>query len=400
MHLSGTNTKQLRDLTDTQAHQRRPQMERIAGLLHARPETRFEEHYASETLSNWLTDEGFECERGIAGLPTSLRARRGNRALGPTIAVLLEYDALPGIGHACGHNLIAAGGALAAIAAASALDSVGGIPGEILVIGTPGEEGGGGKVLMAEKHAFDGIDAVMMFHPADRSIMARHALAAAHLEVEFVGQAVHAAKNPEDGRSALAAAQLFMAAIDAMRQFSPPTARLHGVLRDGGEAANVVPAYTRFEFYVRDTTLVSTEHLVERVRLAAAGAAMATETTATVRESAPTYAEQKNNMVLSRRVAEHAAAAGMVMEEPSAQHPAGSSDLGNVSLLVPTICPYVEIADLGTPGHSVAFCEAAGSQRGLDQAATAAVAMAKLITDLFTDPTLLEAARAEFESTS
>ncbi len=242
--------------------------------LHANPETAFEERYASSRLVGWLRDEGFEVEESIAGLPTAFVGRVGTGER-PRIAFLMEYDALPKIGHACGHNLIAAGGVAAATALHRALPDP---DGTILAIGTPGEEGAGGKVFELEAGVFDGVDAALMFHPGVRTWPWRHATAIAHLKVAFFGKAAHAAGNPQGGRNALAAMIQFFVALDALRQHVPETARLHGIITNGGAAPNVVPDYTEASYLVRALTTQKTLELVERVEACAEGAARATGT--------------------------------------------------------------------------------------------------------------------------
>ena len=396
----------LAELRDA-VRERRPALEQLSLDLHGTPETRFEEHYAVEQLAGRLATAGFEVDKGVAGLPTAFTATHRGAASkdagtasapgAPTIALLLEYDALPGIGHGCGHNLIAAGGLTAALAVAAVRPDH---PGTLKVIGTPGEEGGGGKILMLERGVFRDVDAALMFHPADRGLRARHALAASHLRLTFHGVAAHAAKSPWDGRSAAAAAQLFLTAVDSLRQFMPPTARVHGIIADGGAAPNVVPDRTEVDIYVREATSAALDALLPRVLAAAEGAALATGTTTQHTETAPRYAERENNMVLADRLADHAAALGLLLEPPSPANPAGSSDIGNVSVVVPTIHPYVQICDRDTPGHSAQMREAARSTRAHDATETIATALAALALELLTDPALLAAAREEFTASA
>lgn len=372
----------------------RPRMEAVSLAIHARPELKFTEFYARELLTDWLAASGFAVQTPVGGVETAFVAVHKGGAPGPCVAVLAEYDALPGVGHGCGHNLIAAGGAAAAIAVARALP---GHPGTVAVIGTPGEEmGGAGKVLLAEAGVFRGVDAAVMFHPGDRSLTARAGLAAAHLRVAFTGVSAHASVSPWLGRSALAGAQLFLQALDAMRQFVPPTVRLHGIVSDGGQAPNVVPARAAVDLYVRDRTATSVEALVKRVGDAAEGAALATGTEAEVCETGPLYAERRNNMVLAERFAEAVRALGVDVEPGNPDSPAGSSDIGNLSGLLPVIHPYVQIADAGTPGHSEAMREAAATPFAHDRTQVAATGLARVVADLLTEPGLLEAARAEF----
>jgi amidohydrolase len=372
----------------------RPRMQAVSLAIHARPELKYQEFDAVRRLTAWLGEEGFAVRRPAGGLETAFVATHDGAAPGPTVAVLLEYDALPGIGHGCGHNLIAAGGAAAAIAVARALPEH---PGTILAIGTPAEEmGGAGKIRLAEAGVFDGVDAAMMFHPGDRSLTARPGLAVAHLRAAFAGVSAHASVSPWLGRSALAGAQLFLQAIDAMRQFVPPSARLHGIVTDGGHAPNVVPAAAEVELYVRDRTAASVDELVERVRAAADGAALATGTAARLDESGPRYAERRNNAVLAECFAGAVRALGVDIEPADPDGPAGSSDIGNLSQLFPVIHPYIGIAEPGTPAHSPALREAAATPFAHERTAVAAAALAHVAAELLTRPTLLRAARAAF----
>jgi len=372
----------------------RPRMEAVSLAIHARPELKFAEFHAQQVLTGWLAESGFAVRAPVGDLDTAFVAVHSGRLPGPEVAVLAEYDALPGVGHGCGHNLIAAGGVAAAIAVVRALPSH---PGTVAVIGTPGEEmGGAGKVRLAEGGIFDSVDAAVMFHPGDRCLTARPGLAAAHLRVDFAGVSAHASVSPWLGRSALAGAQLFLAALDSLRQFVPPTARLHGIVSDGGQAPNVVPAHAAVDLYVRDRTTASVEALVMRVRDAAAGAALATGTEAAVRETGPRYAERRNNMVLAARFGAAVRALGVDIAPGEPDSPAGSSDIGNLSLLLPVIHPYIQIADAGTPSHSEAMREAAATSFAHDRTQVAATGLASVVAGLLTEPELLAAARAEF----
>ncbi|WP_416984691.1 M20 family metallopeptidase [Streptomyces sp. T028] len=376
----------------------RPRMEAVSLAIHARPELKFDEFHAQQVLTRWLAEEGFTVTSGAGGLDTAFVATHHGPEPGPYVAVLAEYDALPGVGHGCGHNLIAAGAAAAAVAVVRALPAH---PGTVAVIGTPGEEmGGAGKIRLAEAGVFDGVDAAVMFHPGDRWLTGRPGLAAAHLRVAFTGLGAHASVSPWQGRSALAAAQLFLNALDAMRQFVPPTVRLHGIVSDGGQAPNVVPARAAVDLYVRDRTAVSTKALVERVRAAAAGAALATQTEAEVSETGPLYAERRNNAVLAELFGDAVRTLGADIGPCDPDAPAGSSDIGNLSQLLPVIHPYVQIADAGTPAHSDAMREAAATPLAHDRTQTAATGLADVVAQLLTEPGVLAAARAEFEDVS
>jgi amidohydrolase len=372
----------------------RARMDRASREIHERPELKFAEHHAARVLTDWLAEEGFAIRTGIGGLATAFLAEHAGGAAGPRVAVLAEYDALPGIGHGCGHNLIAAGAVAAAIAVARALPDH---PGTVAVIGTPGEEmGGAGKIRLADAGVFAGVAAAVMFHPGDRSWTARPGLAAAHLRAGFTGVAAHAAVSPWLGRSALAGVQVFLTALDAMRQFAPPSARLHGIVTDGGQAPNVVPAHAAVDLYVRDSTSASVHELVDRVAAAVEGAALATGTRGELTETGPLYAERVNNMVLAERFGAAVRALGVDIEAAPPDSPAGSSDIGNLSLLLPVIHPYVAIAPAGTPSHSDAMRAAAATELAHDRTQVAAAGLAAVVADLLTDPATLAAARAEF----
>jgi amidohydrolase len=361
--------------------------------LHANPELALEEKYAARRLSGVLAAEGFDVRTGVGGLPTAFRGDAGSG--GPVVAFLCEYDALPGIGHGCGHNLIAAGGLGAAIALRRAAPD---LRGTVSCIGTPGEEGAGGKVLLLDAGVFDDVDAALMFHPGDRTMPVRHATASRTLTLDFHGRAAHAAGSPQEGRSALAAIIQFFVGVDSLRQFVPETCRMHGVITDGGQAANVVPAHTSAEFMVRALTSEILDDLTERVEAVARAAASATGTTVTIAHGVR-YAERKNNKVIARRVADHLRDLGVEVEQPMLRGGTGSSDIGNVSLVLPAIHPYLQIMDAGTPTHSVAMTEAAASDRAHEAMLAMATALACAGADLLADPDLLAAARREFDTT-
>lgn len=362
--------------------------------IHRHPETPLDEEFASTALKKWLDEEGFDVESPVAEMDTAFvgRAGTGNR---PRVAYLLEYDALPEIGHACGHNLIAAGVLTAATALRRALPD---LAGTLLVIGTPGEEGAGGKIRELDAGVFEGVDAALMFHPGSVTWPWRHANAVAHLTVKFHGKAAHAAGDPGAGRNALAAMLQFFNSVDALRQHIPETARLHGIITHGGAAPNIVPDYTEASYMVRAMTRDKVHDLTERVTACAEGAATATGTTVEIEQDSGIYSERKNNRTLAGRVADYLRAAGEEVEEPVLKGGTGSSDIGNVSLVLPTIHPYIQIAPKGTPGHSVAFREAAASSHAQDAMLRMAEALALTGVDLMLDPAFAEAAWEEFRT--
>jgi amidohydrolase len=358
--------------------------------LHGHPELALAEHRSAALLRDWLAGRGFRVQAPVAGLDTAFVAEYGHGA--PVIAYLLEYDALPGVGHGCGHNLIAAGGLGAATALRMALPEP---PGTLRVIGTPGEEGAGGKVIELEAGVFDDVDAALMFHPGDRTLPIRHALASMPMTFEFHGVSAHAAGSPDQGRSALAAMIQLFVSVDALRQFLPEASRVHGVILDGGLASNVIPDYTRASFQVRAVTSELLVDHVDRVEACARAAALATGTTVDITRS-HVYAERKNNHAIAYRVAEYLTELGEEVEVPVLRGGTGSSDIGNVSLRLPAIHPYLKIMERGTPSHSHVMAAAAAGMEAHRAMLRMAAALAKAGADLFGDGALLEAARAEF----
>ncbi|HET6504271.1 MAG TPA: amidohydrolase [Amycolatopsis sp.] len=368
-----------------------PVLTELSADLHAHPELALAEFHAADRLTGLLEKDGFAVERGVAGLPTAFVAGVGQGA--PVVAFLCEYDALAGVGHGCGHNLIAAGGVGAALALHRALGED--FTGTVRCIGTPGEEGAGGKITELEAGVFADVDAALMFHPGDRSLPWRHATAAAHLDVTFHGVAAHAAAAPASGRSALSAIVQLFVSIDSLRQFIPETARIHGIITDGGQAVNIVPERTSAALMVRALTQQGVEDLLARVRACADAAAAATGTTSEI-TIGKVYAERKNNHTIATRVASHLARLGESMREPVLRGGTGSSDIGNVSLVLPAIHPYLQIAPEGTPAHSHAMAEAAAGPQAQQRMLHMAEALAATGADLLTDPALFDTVREEF----
>jgi len=367
-----------------------PLLTELSADLHAHPELALAEFHAADRLTGMLEKDGFAVERGVAGLPTAFVASVGQGA--PVVAFLCEYDALPGVGHGCGHNLIAAGGVGAALALHRALGED--FTGTVRCIGTPGEEGAGGKITELEAGVFADVDAALMFHPGDRSLPWRHATAAAHLDVTFHGVAAHAAA-PASGRSALSAVVQLFVSIDSLRQFIPETARIHGIITDGGQAVNIVPERTSAAVMVRALTQQGVQDLLARVRVCVDAAAAATGTTAETTVG-KVYAERKNNHTIATRVASHLARLGESMQEPVLRGGTGSSDIGNVSLVLPAIHPYLQIAPEGTPGHSHAMAEAAAGPQAQQRMLHMAEALAATGADLLTNSGLWDTVREEF----
>lgn len=370
-----------------------PELRDIASRIHANPELRFEEHKAAAWLAEAVEKRGIRVERGLAGMPTSLRARIG-RGGGPHLAILAEYDALPEIGHACGHNLIAAGALGAFLALAQQRDAV---PGTIDLVGTPAEEGGGGKIKLLEAGAFAGVDAAMMFHPFDRDLLAHDTLASNWIELHFHGKPSHAALAPWDGNSALTACLDTFRLIDGQRVHFRDGVRVHGFIKDGGQAVNIIPELAVAEFSVRalDTEeLARVQAIVERC---ARGAAMASGVELKLIDRGG-YKNMINNRSMARRFGEHLRALGRSPMDMDPDVGTGSTDMGDVSHALPAIHPWIAICGKGeTTCHQHAFAACAASPTGQDAMLIAAKAMALTCADLLLDPGLLSGVREEFE---
>ncbi len=377
-----------------------PELRRFSLDIHAHPELAFEEHYATEQLTGWLAQQGFEIERNLAGLETAFKARfKLGKGDGPRVAFIAEYDALPGIGHACSHNLICTAAIGAATAAARSLEGTG-VDGEILVIGTPAEEGGGGKVMLIEAGAFEGVDAALMFHGGNRTMVTRGSLAATRVTMKFYGKAAHAASYPHVGINALDACIQTFNAINALRQHVRDETRIHGIISNGGLAPNIVPDYAEAKFSIRHRKFGYMQEVRDKVFAAARHAAQSVGARVELEEGV-TYKERIINEVIARRFGSYLEEFGEEVKEPLKVGGVGSSDYGNLSHEVPAIHPYIQIVDAGISAHTPEFAEASGSERGLEAMLLATRCLALTATDLFTDPVLLNQARAEFtESTA
>ena len=364
----------------------------LSHRIHATPEIAFEEHQAAAWCAEVLTAHGFAVELPAGRLATAIRAvRRGGRGGdGPRIGVLAEYDALPGLGHGCGHNTMAAAGVGAAIALAAVADD---LPGEIVFFGTPAEEHGSGKQAMLEDGLFDGIDAALLYHPCDRNHVRISPLASVDVDVVFSGLQAHAASDPWKGRNALDAMILLFTSVGLWRQQLRPGARVHGIIKEGGTAANIIPNRTTAWFMVRSDDDVEYEAMRVRFRELCEAAALATGTTVEVSFSGGSRTMKLNEQI-ARRWVENAAAYGIEDQGEDASY--GSTDITNVSWACPAIQPELAIAPFPTPGHSILFRDAAASPMGDETALMAATLMAQTAYDLFTDPQLVDAAWREF----
>ncbi|HEX3344065.1 MAG TPA: M20 family metallopeptidase [Polyangiaceae bacterium] len=365
----------------------------LSRRIHAHPELRFEEHQACAWMGDFVASCGHAVERGVAGLPTAFRARAGSGK--PRIAVLAEYDALPGVGHACGHNLIATGAVGAFVAAAAAAKEVGG---EVVLLGTPAEEGGGGKITMLEAGVFEGIDAAMMFHPFDRDLLAHTTLASVWLTFQFTGVPSHAAIAPHAGHSALTACLDTFRLVDGQRVHFRDGVRVHGFIPDGGQAVNIIPERAACEFSVRALDAAELDRVRAIVERCARAAAMASDVKVecSLRQG---YRDMVNNLALARRFGAHLEALGRTPRERDPRIGAGSTDMGDVSHAVPAIHPWLAIVDEGAAlCHEHRFAEAAGTDSAADTAVLAAKVLARTAVEFLADADLRAAVSAEWES--
>jgi amidohydrolase len=363
----------------------------LALRIHAHPELGFEEHQAAAWLTEALENGGFRVERGLGGLPTAFRAVHPAEKPGPRIAILAEYDALPELGHACGHNLIAA---IAVGAALGLAPFKKGLPGTLLVIGTPAEEGGGGKIKLIQAGIFRNVDAALMVHPSDQTVVDRGSLAITEVKIEFHGKAAHASSEPEKGINALDAVIQTFVALNALRQHIKDGSRIHGIITHGGVKPNIVPEYAAALFYVRSADNAYRDELVEKLRKCAEGAALATGAKLTFTKVGHEYKAIRPNKTMAQIFAKYLTELGYPPEEPKGWM--GSTDMGDVSWEVPAIHPYIRIGPGEIPGHSREFAEAAKSEGAKKAMIAAAKAVAATCLALWTDPELFRKVQEEF----
>ena len=375
--------------------------------IHANPELGDQEHHAAKLLTGFLDRHGFEVEQPFAGIETAFKATASGSSDGPVIAILAEYDALPDIGHGCGHNLIAQSAVGAGIGAQAALSGLGG---SVMVIGTPAEETDGAKIRMLDAGVFDDVDVVLSSHPAsDRTIIQTDvpvgeslSLALVGFRYAYHGKAAHAASAPHEGVNALNAVLHLFAGIDSLRQHLRGDARVHGVITHGGSAANVVPDYAEANFFLRASDREYLADVVEKVRGVAEGAASMTGARLEILPGDPLYENVRPNSPLAKAALESAKAVGLQTHSPPAgERPmGGSTDFGNVSHVVPSFAVSFAVSETPVPGHSILMTETAGSELAQEQGILVAKTLALTACDVLTDPALLEAARSDFAARS
>jgi amidohydrolase len=364
----------------------------VSGAIHALAEIGFEERESSALLAALLERNGFSLTRGVSGMDTAFLATYGSS--GPHVAFVCEYDALRGLGHACGHNLIGTASAGAGIALAHSLERAG-VAARVTVVGAPAEEGGGGKIPLCRDGVFDTSDAVLIFHPSDHTAAVQYALACTHWEWAFRGRAAHAAGHPDDGLNALDAFVHAYNGIALWRQQLRDDARVHGFIIEGGTAPNIIPELTRGEHLTRARDAAYLRRMNERFRAIFNAAAQATGCELRLDER-ETYLDLRSNPVLAELTREHFRALGIPEDTVVPWSRSGSTDVGDVSYAAPTLHPELAIADRGVSPHTHGFREAAAAPRAQETLLVAAEVMARVGADLAGNRELRQRVRDAF----
>ena len=381
----------------------RGRLREISGFIYENPELGSEEFKAAELLTGELEKQGFEVERGILGMPTAFTAKYKGKGRGPRVAVVAEYDCLPGVGHGCGHNLIAASAVGAGVAASRVMSE---LDGEVVVVGTPAEEGhgpsGGAKVIMAEKGFWDDIDATVMLHPASSYVAGSRALGISTLVMEFEGQTSHAAASPHEGVNALNAATLAFMATHMLRQEARRDANLviHGIISEGGLASNIIPDRAVCNFGVRSSDDAYLDVMVDKVARCAEGAALAMGAKVKVTKR-KLYSGKKVNGPLAEVLWNNYASQGVQIrpwQETISGMPMASTDFGDVSQKIPATSSSIAVTEPGTPGHSVQMADATMKEKGQEAMIVGTKALAMTLVELLAEPEKLKRAKEYFDS--
>ena len=369
-----------------------PELIDLSLRIHAEHELGHQEFKSSQYLVDYLRKHGFAVETGTAGLPTAFKAMAGGKSPRPLIAFLAEYDALPEVGHACGHNIIGTSAAGAGAALASLGET---LPGSTWVLGTPAEETSGGKVTMVNQGIFNSVDAVLMDHPTSGdNRMGGTSLATHGFTIQYHGKPSHAAASPTEGINALDAASIFLHAMALLRQHVPTDVRLHGIITKGGDAANIIPDFCEIRYLARAEKRSTLNVVVEKIRGCIHAGAAATGCTAEVQDRKG-YEPCRPNTVVSGVLRGNMEAVGYP-PRPGLSGARGSTDLGNVSRVCPQACANVSIAPTSVAGHSREMAQAAASPEGHRGLVAVTKALAWSAIDLMCRPGVLEAAWEEF----
>lgn len=366
----------------------------LSKSIFANPELGGEEVFASTEMCKYLESVGFQVTRGVGGLPTSYVATYEQGTGGYHVAFCAEYDALPGIGHACGHNLIGVGGITAGVALAKSL-AQGDLPFKVSIMGTPDEEGSGGKIDLINAGAFDGVDVAMMFHPGCMTMVHVESLAFHSYEFTYHGRNAHAASEPWEGVNALDAVIQLFNSINALRQQVKPDVRIHGIIKEGGLATNIIPDRALTEFCVRSYDNHYLAELAEKVLNCAKGAALATGTELEIKPTGHFYDAMNSNRVLEEVFQTSLDQAGYV-DPTQHEEGMGSIDMGNVSKVVPSIHPLISLTDQMVPGHTTEFAELCNQEESYEIMLTAGKALALTGYKVVHDRELQKRIREEF----
>lgn len=372
---------------------RRAELKELSLDLWAHPEVAFQEKYSAERLARFLEERDFSVTRAWLDVPTAFTTDFSTGD-GPAFGIAAEYDALPVVGHGCGHNLIATAAVAATLAVRDAMRE-NGIKGTVRLLGTPAEEDGGGKVVLLERGALKGLDAVMMVHPTWRTVQDTGTSALRKYNVTFIGHEAHAAGNLDTAINALDAVMLMYAGINAFRQQLPSFCRIHGIVDDGGNVPNVIPGRASCCFYLRSTSEEWMEKLDARFRAIAEGAAMMTGAKVEIVQPSKPYRSRKPNAPMNEQYLADMAELGANPVRSTVVN-MGSSDFGDFSRALPGVHDYFGIADRQIPGHSVEMAEAAKSDLGLDRALQAASAMAHIALKFMADEKFRTEVKADF----
>lgn len=363
--------------------------------IYLNPELGLKEEKACKAHVDILRKYGLEVEEHFLGIQTSFRATYDSKKTGPTIAIMAEYDALPDIGHGCGHNMIGTVSTGVGIVLKSCMETLGG---KVIVLGTPAEETDGAKVDMAEQGVFEDVDVAMMAHPSSKTIISIESLAMEAIEFAFVGKAAHAAAMPEKGINALDAVIGTFNNINALREHISSSTRIHGIIKEGGVAANIVPERAVAHFYVRATTKTYLKEVIEKVKNCARGAALATGAELTIRNYEKSYDNFVKNCNFNKTIEKNFNLYGIgAIEENSLN--LGSLDAGNVSQVCPTIHPMFSITKADIPAHTRAFAEASLTPYALEKMKAVIGALTQTGVDIIKDRELLQAIKQEYNKT-
>ena len=365
---------------------------KLSKKIHANPELCFEEYKAAGWLMELAEAHGFNIENPVGGLETAFKASYKSKRQGPTIAFLAEYDALRGKGHACGHNIIAACAAGAALGLSKVIDEIGG---EVILLGTPAEEGGGGKIILIEEGVFNDIDFALMIHPGSQNLIGRGGLAAMQLDIEFVGKAAHSS-DPASGINALTALLEVFKGIDTLRNTFEDGTRANGIITDGGEASNIIPDFAAGEFTLRAKTRQDLKEVADQIIKLTGAAEIVIGAKPNVKKSM-IYAERYPNLAMGEKFKENMSMWDEDFNYPSPDMKLGSSDIGNVSMELPTIHSYLKIVEPRVNAHTEEFAKASISKRAEEVIIKTSKGLAMTGYDIINDQQLQAEIMAEFK---